>query len=79
MGMKVVTKLDLGHDFDSHIQSKIDSLTLCHRTKKYTVNDKAQFNQILLTEIRRLVHASYSMGVEQGIAKQKAFIDSTRE
>lgn len=69
--MKVVTKLDLGHNFDSRIKFKIDDIIEHNKPKKYNVATRQAKSQNLITEVRRLVHDAYSIGVEQGLAKER--------
>lgn len=75
--MKVVTKLDLGHNFNSHFQVRIDDLTASHTARAVSTCPQENINErnkTLIDSIRQIAKDAYSLGVEQGIQQERSIV-----
>lgn len=72
--MKVVTKLDLGYDFNKHLQVKIDDLVASHVARAVSTCPQENINErnkTLIDSVRQIAKDAYSLGVEQGIQQER--------
>jgi hypothetical protein len=69
MSMKIVTKLDYGHNFNKSITEFIDHIIEVNKKEHSSQITLAIATKQLVEEVRKLVKDAYSMGVEQGIIK----------
>ena len=71
--MKVVYKLQLDDDFDTRLQEGTLQVVIAYRAAErgeLNAIDVEAAQQVHTTEVRRLVHQAYRLGLKQGIEEK---------